>query len=207
MRLATDGQRFVLPDITSIDVPTSSSALRWFPTIDGTHDATKNYTGLVGYRHTTYNTVDMLYTAYVGSTDAATYAARFILQAGHYDGATYTDARLEVVREAGAGGKYITAYCDTFTASAALYVTGNCSALSFTDRTPHYDGDGLAALRGVRGKKGEIDHSTLPAFARRQVRTKDGKTEEGRDLGAMISILVAAVGQLERRIEALEGAR
>ena len=147
--------------------------------IGGTHDNTKNYTGLVGYRHTTYNTVDMLYTSFVGSTDAATYAARFILQAGHYDGATYTDTRLEIVREAGTGGKYVTAYCDTFTASNNVYVTGNMSAQSITDRTPHYDGDGLAALRGVRGKRGQIDHSTLPNFARRQVTRQDGKTEDG----------------------------
>ena len=95
-------------------------------------------------------------------------------------------------------------FADSLIADNNVYVTGNCSALSFTDRTPHYDGDGLAALRGVRGKKGEIDHGTLPAFARRQVQTRDGKTEEGRDLGAMISILVAAVGQLEQRIEAIE---
>ena len=203
VRFATDGQRLGLPNVTGISVPTSSSAIRWFPDVSGTHDYTKNYTGLVGYRHTGYSVVDMLHTVFVGSADAATYAARLILQAGHQTGSdaatTYTDCRLEVVREAGAGLRVINAYCNT------LWVEGGLSALSIVDRTPHYAGDALGALRGVRGKGGKIDHSTLPAFARRQMRTPDGNTEEGRDLGAMISILVAAVGQLEQRLSALEG--
>lgn len=202
VRLAPDGQRMVLPNTTGISVPTSSSAIRWFPSIDGTHDYTKNYTGLVGYRHTGYNVVDMLYTSFVGSTDAATYAARMILQAGHQTGSdpatTYTDCRLEVIREAGAGQRVINAYCNT------LWVEGGLSAQAITDRTPHFEGDALAALRGVKGKRGEIDHGSLPAFARRQLKKTDGSTEEGRDLGAMISILVAAVGQLQTRLEALE---
>ena len=159
------------------------------------------------YRHTGVTAVDMLYTSFVGSTDAATYDARMILQAGHQtgsDSSTYSDTLLVITREKGAGAKTINAICDTFSASNNVYVTGNMSAQSITDRTPHFAGDGLAALRGVRGKGGEIDHTTLPGFARRQVRTREGKQEEGRDLGAMISILVAAVGQLEARLRALE---
>jgi hypothetical protein len=211
IRLSTDGQRMLLPNTTGISVPTSSSAIRWFPTIGGTHDYTKNYTGLVGYRHTGVTAVDMLFTSFVGSTDAANYDARMILQAGHQTGSdpgtTYSDTLLIITREKGAGAKTINAICDTFSASNNVYVTGNMSAQSITDRTPHYDDDGLAALRGVRGRNGKIDHASLPAFARRQVTTMDGKTEEGRDLGAMISILVAAVGQLEQRLSTLEGRR
>ena len=80
--------------------------------------------------------------------------------------------------------------------------------MSFTDRTPHYDGDALADLRAVRGdRRRGIDHSSLPAFARKQLRLKDGTAEEGRDLGAMISILTVAVQQLDARLDALEGAR
>jgi hypothetical protein len=145
----------------------------------------------------------MLLTNFVGSTDAGTYSSRFILQAGHQtnsgDLGTYSDCRLEIVREAGAGQRNINAFCNT------LWVEGGLSAQAITDRTPHFEGDALAALRGVKGKKGQIDHGTLPAFARRQVRRSDGETEEGRDLGAMISILVAAVGQLEERIAAMGG--
>jgi hypothetical protein len=75
-----------------------------------------------------------------------------------------------------------------------LYIVDNCSALSFTDRTPYYDGDGLTDLRKIKGKKdkaNEIDHETLPSFA---------KHPEGRDLGAMVSILTKAVRQLEDEI-------
>jgi len=211
VRLSTDGQRMVLSNTTGISVPVSSSAIRWFPDIDGTHDYTKNYTGLVGYRHTGDSALDMLHTVFVGSTDAATYDARLVLQAGHQTGSdpatTYSDVLLILTREKGAGAKTINAICDTFNASNNVYVTGNMSAASITDRTPHFDGDGLAALRGVKGRGGNIDHDTLPTFARRQVQTADGKIEEGRDIGAMISILVAAVGQLETRIAALEGRR
>ena len=75
-------------------------------------------------------------------------------------------------------------------------------------------GDALAQLRPVRGKtrtvKGkaitEIDHSSIPAFARKQVRDlKTGEQRDERDLGAMISLLTAAVQQLDARLDALEG--
>ena len=207
VQLGTDGQRMVLPNVTSMSVPTSSSAIRWFPSLSTSHTDAGNYTGLVGYRHTGLSAVDMLHTVFVGSDDAANYDARLILQAGHYTGGAYSDTLLVITREKGAGAKTINAICDTFSASNNVYVTGNMSAASITDRTPHFDGDGLAALRGVRGKRGEIDHASLPAFARRQVRAADGTLEEGRDLGAMISILVAAVGQLESRLAAMEGRR
>jgi len=49
------------------------------------------------------------------------------------------------------------------------YFTGDVSALTFTDRTPYYEGDALAALKAITGKDGEIDHSTLPEFARKTI--------------------------------------
>lgn len=76
------------------------------------------------------------------------------------------------------------------------YFETNVSALSFTDRTKGYEGDALAELAGIKAKNGEIDHDTLPAFAK----SADG----GRDLGAMISMLTAAVQQLVARVETLE---
>lgn len=99
-----------------------------------------------------------------------------------------------------------------------LYVGGNISGLSFTDRTPVYEGDALAALIKIKGKGGKIDHSTLPAFARHTTTTqvdtgeKDAENkpiledtiEEGRDLGAMISMLTVAVKQLSERLEKVE---
>ena len=49
-----------------------------------------------------------------------------------------------------------------------VYVVGDVSALTFTDRTPFYDGDALAEIKAIKAVNGEIDHATLPAFARRE---------------------------------------
>lgn len=75
------------------------------------------------------------------------------------------------------------------------WFVGDVSAQSFTDRTPFYSGNALIELKAVTGIDGEIDHASLPAFA---------KNENGRDLGAMVSILTKAVQQLTARIEQLE---
>lgn len=111
-----------------------------------------------------------------------------------------------------------------------FYAENNVSALTFTDRTPFYDGNALEEIKQIKGKDGEIDHSTLPDFARKKVNKykkvdkfiveedkKTGKkvtgvtkdlvvdgTEEGRDLGAMISILTKAVQELTEKVEYLE---
>ena len=85
----------------------------------------------------------------------------------------------------------------------SLWVYNNMSALSFTDRTPFYEGDALAEIAKIKGKGGKVDHSSLPEFVK--VESKDEKKEGERDLGAMISVLTVAVQQLLIRIEKLEG--
>jgi hypothetical protein len=96
-----------------------------------------------------------------------------------------------------------------------LYVVGDCSAFTFTDRTKSFKGDALAELNKIKTDSDEIDHSTLPDFAKSQIRLKkltdpnDPNSvieilEEGRDLGAMVSLLTVAVQQLTERIEELE---
>lgn len=90
---------------------------------------------------------------------------------------------------------------------------GICSAYTFTDRTPFYDGDALADLASVKGKGGNIDHNSLPKAARIKIkRLKEDKNhkeipgteyeEDGRDLGMMISILTKAVQQLTALVNA-----
>lgn len=99
------------------------------------------------------------------------------------------------------------------------YIQGNCSAASFTDRTPSYDGDALLELSRVKSdKNGNIDHSSLPPSARKKIKqtNRDDKNaieQEGRDLGVMISILTKAVQELtgittkqQKKIDALEEA-
>ncbi|MHB1316180.1 MAG: hypothetical protein ACYCX2_12015 [Christensenellales bacterium] len=97
---------------------------------------------------------------------------------------------------------------------------GNVSADSFTDRTPHYEGDALSEIMRISGIDGQIDHGTLPEFARKKIINKilksekivDGKNiqtveeleEDGRDLGAMVSMLTVAMQQLKNEIEALK---
>jgi len=101
-----------------------------------------------------------------------------------------------------------------------LYVDDNCSALTFTDRTPAYIGDALSDLSTVKEKNGKIDHASLPEAARKKIKrtVKAGSNEEkvveedGRDLGMMISILTKAVQQLtaivtdqQKQIDKLHG--
>ena len=102
----------------------------------------------------------------------------------------------------------------SFTSSAQLsagtgYFAGNVSALSFTDRTPFYEGNALAEIKKIKGTatgkgKKEIDHSSLPDFVKVKKKNEDGIETDERDLGAMISVLTVAVQQLIEKVEALE---
>lgn len=88
------------------------------------------------------------------------------------------------------------------------YFGGNVSAASFTDRTPMYNDDALEAIKRIKGEKGNrglIDHSTLPAFARVRVKgTRKSEEYDGRDIGAMVSVLTVGMQQLLERVEELE---
>lgn len=88
------------------------------------------------------------------------------------------------------------------------YFGGNVSAASFTDRTPMFNGDALDSIKRIKGEKkqrGLIDHSTLPAFARVRVKgTKRSEEYDGRDIGAMVSVLTVGIQQLVERVETLE---
>ncbi len=127
MRFANDGVRAVLASTDGPYISSSSSAFRWFSDISinsVTAGATStNYCGFVAYRHNSYNTVDLVMESYVGNASAPngyqTLTARTILQAGHSDG-TYTSARLEVVREAGSGLKYVGVYGDRLEVNGAI---------------------------------------------------------------------------------------
>jgi len=49
--------------------------------------------------------------------------------------------------------------------SGGIYATGDVSALTFTDRTPFYDGDALTEISKISGLiNGEINHTSLPKF-------------------------------------------
>jgi len=78
-----------------------------------------------------------------------------------------------------------------------IYITGNCSADSFTDRTEAFAGDALAAIERIAADaEGNIDHSTLPEFARSTYMDADGEEQAGRDIGNMVSVLTTGMQQL-----------
>ncbi|MFA6097547.1 MAG: hypothetical protein WC788_08060 [Candidatus Paceibacterota bacterium] len=89
------------------------------------------------------------------------------------------------------------------TGNGNAWFVADVSALTFTDRTPFYEGDALSEIMKIKGKNGEIDHSTLPEFARKEEK-KDGETVQLRDIGAMLSMQTVAIQQLTERIKLLE---
>jgi hypothetical protein len=84
-----------------------------------------------------------------------------------------------------------------------VYCTANVSALSFTDRTPWYEGDALSEIATISGTDGQIDHTSLPEFVLTTASGENG-IEYLRDIGNMVSMLTVAVQQLLTRIELLE---
>ncbi len=104
----------------------------------------------------------------------------------------------------------------TIDADGDAWFVGDVSALTFTDRTPFYEGDAIEEIKKISGIDGKIDHDSLPEFVKvKKIRTKsikdeDGEIEEieieedGRDLGASISVLTVAIQQIALRLEELE---
>lgn len=82
-----------------------------------------------------------------------------------------------------------------------LYVSGDVSALTFTDRASGYPDDALEAIRGIRFENGDVFHSSVPEEAKAVSRG-----EPGWSLGPMITINSKAIQQLLERVEALEAA-
>lgn len=100
-------------------------------------------------------------------------------------------------------GSYWVGY---ITNTGDFWCNGNCSAASFTDHTPYYEGDAIKELSAIKGitETKEIDHSTLPEFVKVVKTDAKGKEVQERDLGAMISMLTVAIKQLNERLTKLE---
>ena len=112
------------------------------------------------------------------------------------------------IKDTVAGGTVTNEWSMYIANDALSYFAGTVSALAYIDRTKGYTGDALEELKKVKNKGKGIDHSTLPEFARTKVKSKDKNDntieEDGRDLGAMVSVLTVAVQQLTNRLETLE---
>lgn len=88
-------------------------------------------------------------------------------------------------------------------AAGALWIKDNCSALSFTDRTPFYEGDALSEIMLISGKDGEIDHGTLPEFVRREYFKESLPDKEPVIESDSASILVQDVEAVGQSLEVL----
>lgn len=103
-----------------------------------------------------------------------------------------------------------------------LYIDGDCSALTFTDRTPmpKDKDEAWAAIKSVKRQAAKAglnvaDHAALHPFLRSEWEIGDEKdeggkiivpahTEVGRNISATLSALVEAVKDLGERVAALE---
>jgi hypothetical protein len=123
-------------------------------------------------------------------------------------GTTSPEAKLAIIGGVNVGGTANPGYGN-------LYVVNNCSADSFTDRTEGYDGDALSEIKRIKNKDGELDHDTLPEFVKKEIKLTSVKEEggrevkevivtQGRDIGAMVTMLTVAIQQLLDRLEKLE---
>ncbi len=97
----------------------------------------------------------------------------------------------------------------TLNGLGAMWVKDNVSALSFTDRTPFYEGDALVEIMNIKGKNGEIDHLSLPEFAVKKevifnTETKQLEEYRERDLGAMLSVHDIAIQRLIMEVNDLK---
>ncbi len=98
-----------------------------------------------------------------------------------------------------------------FNTNGNVWIAGDCSAATFTDHTPAYEGNALTDLKYVTNDdQGKINHKTLPKFA--QAIFKDPKTGqeiegqeiEGRNIGNMVSILVKAIQELTEELDTVK---
>lgn len=80
--------------------------------------------------------------------------------------------------------------------SGDLWVGGDMSALTITDRTPWVDKKATDLLRGISGNNGKIDYSTLPP----ELLSVSG---EGRDLSKTVSVLIKAIQEQQDQIDVL----
>ena len=99
------------------------------------------------------------------------------------------------------------------TFGGSIYVTGDMSALTITDRTPYYEGDALSELALIKGNNGQIDHHTLPPFVqvKRMIKTKN-KTgnittefQDERNIGNLLSMHTVGINQLNDKYKQLFG--
>ena len=56
-----------------------------------------------------------------------------------------------------------------------FYSAGDVSALTFTDRTPVFDGDAISAINAIKSIDGELDHNSLHPFLQKTIIRRNNK--------------------------------
>jgi hypothetical protein len=103
---------------------------------------------------------------------------------------------------------------EQFRVNGYVYIDANCSALSYTDRTPKAKNkeEAWAAILSMKSDgKGGIDHAQLHPFVRSESKARNPKTDKeettlGRNMSAMLSATVDALQDVEARLRKLEKA-
>ena len=89
-----------------------------------------------------------------------------------------------------------------------VYVAGNMSAQSITDRTPYPASkqEAIDAIKSVEGKDGKLEHTKMhPSLIGYSHKPWDPHAQDpGRNLSATVSALTEVVKDLLERIEKLE---
>lgn len=92
-----------------------------------------------------------------------------------------------------------------------IYTSADCSALSFTDRTPYPESlaQAWAAIHSMRRKGNGLDHDLLHPFVKHISKKIDPETraetaEVGRNISATLSALVRAMQDVDLRLGKLE---
>jgi len=104
---------------------------------------------------------------------------------------------VRVNRPDGSGAAFLTAVQIGW--SGNIWIADDCSAKSFTDRTPYPDkATAMASVRSMRRKgKAGLDHAALHSYVK-------AKAGDGRDLSATVSAQNVVIQDLLERLEKLE---
>lgn len=132
------------------------------------------------------------------------FTAAEITQLTNINAYTFTNAQWGYLSD---NDQYIST--DSNVTHNSIYLEGDCSALTFTDRTPYPDKEtAYNAILSMERKDDGLDHTKLHDFVLAKRTKMDGEENEvlelGRNLSATVSALVEVNKDLIARIERLE---
>ncbi|HLA29325.1 MAG TPA: hypothetical protein VJZ49_15670 [Syntrophales bacterium] len=135
----------------------------------GMHFATNSNLGVTGTSVPTNVTMSILNTGNVGigttDLDGTPAAGQVTIKGTTNDGAT----QVQVWRDSDE------ANVANLNTNGDFYSAGDVSALTFTDRTPVFDGDAISAINAIKSIDGELDHNSLHPFLQKTIIRRNNK--------------------------------